>query len=40
MNQIELQEKATKMNAYLQEKCGSEPNDIIQRMEYLSIMIS
>ena len=39
MNQ-QLQDKATAMNKYLQEKCGSEPNDIIQRMEYLSIMIS
>ena len=40
MNQMELQQKATDMNAYLQKEVGSEPNDIIQRIEYLSIMIS
>ena len=34
-----LQAKADSMSAYLQVKSGSEPNEIIERMENLSVMI-
>lgn len=36
----QLQPKADKMNAYLQEISNSEPNDIIDRIEKLSILMS
>lgn len=36
----ELNLKAERMNAFLSEKMGSEPNDIIERIELLSILIS
>lgn len=35
-----LQAKADSMTAYLNEKSGSEPNDIIERIELLSVLIS
>lgn len=40
LNKDELKTKAEKMNAYLQTSAGSEPNEIIERIEFLSIMIS
>lgn len=40
LSKEELQIKAVKMNAYLQEKPGSEPNEIIDRIENLSVLIS
>lgn len=40
LSKEELKTKAEKMNAYLQEKPGSEPNDIIDRIENLSVLIS
>ena len=36
----QLQSKADSMNAYLQEKASDEPNDIIDRINNLSILIS
>lgn len=36
----ELLEKAKKMQAYLEQKAGSEPNDLIERIENLSVLIS
>ena len=36
----QLQPKADAMNAYLQKPSGSDPNDLIDRIENLSIMIS
>lgn len=36
----QLQIKADKMNAYLQTRASSEPQDIIDRIELLAIMIS
>ena len=36
----DLQNRADRMNEYLQAKCGSEPDDILQRIEYLSVLIS
>ena len=40
INKDELKEKADKMTTYLQIKAGSEPNDLIERIEMLSILIS
>jgi hypothetical protein len=36
----ELLEKAKRMQAYLEEKPGTEPNEIIEKIENLSILIS
>lgn len=36
----QLQSKAERMNAYLQEKPSDEPNDIIDRINNLSVLIS
>jgi hypothetical protein len=35
-----LQPKADAMNAYLQERSGNEPNDLIERLENLSVLVS
>ncbi len=40
MTKQELQDKADAMNRYLQKPAGSEPNELIERIEFLSIMIS
>lgn len=40
LNKEQLQEKADAMNAYLEKPFGSEPNDLIGRMEFLGIMIA
>ena len=40
INKEELKEKADKMTTYLQLKSGSEPNELIERIEMLSILIS
>ena len=37
---IDLQNKADKMNQYLQDKPSDEPNDIIERINLLSVLIS
>lgn len=36
----QLQDKADRMNAYLQDKASDEPNDLIDRINNLSILIS
>jgi len=36
----EIQEKAGKMQSYLELKSGSEPNDLIERAENLAILIA
>ena len=36
----QLQPKADAMNGYLQEKSGDEPNEIIDRIQNLSILVS
>ena len=36
----QLQDKADRMNKYLQEKASDEPNDIIDRINNLSVLIS
>jgi hypothetical protein len=40
MTHEELKAKAEKMHLFLEQKPGSEPNDIIERIELLSILIS
>ena len=40
INKEELQPKADKMMAFIQKPVGSEPNDLIERIEMLSILIS
>lgn len=40
MTREQLKEKIQKFNSFLQEKPGSEPNDIINRIELLLILIS
>lgn len=40
LSKEELKTKAEKMNAFLQLEVGSEPNDIIDRIEKLSILLS
>ena len=40
MNKEELLLKADKFQKYLEEKTGSEPNDLITRAENLSILIA
>lgn len=37
---IDLQNKADRMNQYLQERSSDEPNDIIERINTLSVLIS
>jgi hypothetical protein len=36
----ELKEKATRMQAYIERKEGSEPNDLISRAENLAVLIA
>ena len=36
----QLQDKADKMLAYLEKKAGSEPNDIIERLENLNVLLT
>ena len=36
----DLQDKADRMHNFLQKEVGSEPNEIIERIEHLSILIS
>jgi hypothetical protein len=40
LNKDQLQGKADKMLAYLEKKVGSEPNDIIDRLENLNILLT
>ena len=36
----QLREKSAGMQKYLEKKCGSEPNDIVERLEHLNIMVA
>jgi hypothetical protein len=36
----QLTDKASKMQAYLSEQYANEPNDLLQRLEYLTLMVS
>ena len=36
----QLKETAAKMQAYLEEKSGSEPNELIERLENLQVMVA
>jgi predicted metalloendopeptidase len=36
----QLSEKAEKMQSYLSEQYANEPNDLLQRLEYLTLMVS
>lgn len=36
----DLQAKAISMQNYLESKCGTEPNDIIERLENLNVLMS
>lgn len=40
LNKEQLQEKAKKMQSFLEQKQGSEPNDLIQRAENLGVLIA
>ncbi len=40
LNREQLTEKAEKMQLYLEQKPGSEPNDLIERAENLSVLIA
>lgn len=40
MTREQLKEKVQKFNSFLQEKPGNEPNDIIERIEHMMILIS
>lgn len=39
-NKEQLLDKASKMQSYLEKKAGSEPNDLIERAENLSVLIA